>query len=120
MDDDRIGTIGQNEFFSLCERERLYASRPEPDRTGKDFIVEWKPDEGNGFDTRPPPRKCLVQVKSTRLGSRQVRVKLSAAEWLAKDLSPAFFICAVIDEAETVDHYVGYHIANVWLERILA
>ena len=26
-DDDRIGYIGQNELFSLCERERLYASR---------------------------------------------------------------------------------------------
>jgi len=54
--DDRIGVIGQNEFFSLCERARLYASRPEPDRTGKDFIVEWKPDATQGFETRPPPR----------------------------------------------------------------
>jgi hypothetical protein len=94
-DDDRIGCIGQNEFFDL--RERLYASRPDPDRTGKDFVVEWKPDEKWGFDTRPPPRKCKIQIKSTRLGSRQVRVKLSAAEWLAKDLAPAFILCPVID-----------------------
>lgn len=26
MDDDRIGTIGQNEFFSLCEREPAEAN----------------------------------------------------------------------------------------------
>ncbi|MFT5932457.1 MAG: hypothetical protein ACI93G_001546, partial [Hyphomonas sp.] len=37
--------------------------------TGKDFVVEWKPDGEWVFDTRPPPRKCQVQIKSTRLGS---------------------------------------------------
>jgi len=89
------------------------------DRTGKDFVVEWKPDGEWGFDTRPPPRKCQVQIKSTRLGSRQVRVKLSATEWLAKDLAPAFILCPVIDAEDQVDHYVGFHLANYWLERIL-
>jgi hypothetical protein len=118
-EDDRIGYIGQNEFATLCEREKLLASRPDPDRTGKDFIVEWKPMEGEGLDTRPPPRKCLVQIKSTRSRSKRVKIKLSAAEWLAKDLTPAFVIAPIIDEQESVSHYYGFHIAGDLLGRIL-
>lgn len=114
-----IGDLGENAFAALCAGARLHASRPEPDRTGKDFIVEWPP-EGSGFDTRPPPRKCLVQIKSTRFTSREVRLKLSSAEWLIKDLSPSFVLCPVFDAGERLLHYICFHLTGDLLGRVLA
>lgn len=118
-DNDRLGLLGENAFADLCERAGLYASKLTPDRTGKDFIVEWPMKDTAGLDSRPPPLRCNVQVKATRIGSRQVKVKLSAAEWLVKDERPSFFIVPVFGPDDRVDHYYAFHLDGDILERML-
>lgn len=79
----QIGDLGEMAFKALCLQQGLHCSTIDPDRTGKDFLVEWPPGSsgGHSYDTRHPPRRCIVQVKATASEIPRVRLKLSAAEW---------------------------------------
>jgi hypothetical protein len=64
---DRIGRLGELEFARLCEIAKLSCSKVEPDRTGKDFIIEFPPPPlaiGESYDRRHAPRQFAVQVKT--------------------------------------------------------
>lgn len=109
IEDDRLGFLGRSPSTRFVSARRLPSSL-KPDRTGKDFLVEWPQVATRVLDSRPATRQCNVQVKATRLGSKRVSVKLSAAEWLVKDESPAFFVPPVFKPDEKVDHFVVFHI----------
>ncbi|ACM37618.1 MULTISPECIES: hypothetical protein [Rhizobium/Agrobacterium group] len=113
LDNDRIGRLGEAEFVSLCERAKLSCSKVEPDRTGKDFIVEFAPpalEKGQSFDCRPAPLQFAVQVKTIRSHKKTVSVSLSVAERLARDLRPAVICVLKID---STDKFVSMHLIHI-------
>ncbi|MBR9806327.1 MAG: hypothetical protein GYB49_03750 [Alphaproteobacteria bacterium] len=114
-----IGYIGENAFADFCTREGLHWSKPEPDTTGKDFIVEWPHESDYTLDTRPLKYRCYCQVKTTTVDSKSVKVKLSALEWLVKDFLPTFVITPVLDRNKKFEHFVGFHISSELLSRSL-
>jgi hypothetical protein len=110
---DRIGDLGEGEFRMLCRRAGLHCSKVEPDRTGKDFIVEFKLAEPNGItsiDRRPPPAQIVVQVKTILAKNDTVRLSLSVAERLAKDTRPTVVAILRIDEQ---DQFVDLHLVHL-------
>lgn len=119
MRNEDLGQLGETEFKRICLLSGLHWSKPEPDRTGKDCIIEWPFEPGISFDSRSPPRKCNIQVKSTRTGTARIKVKLSALEWLAKDLLPAFIVVPVFSFNGILDCFVAFHIDDDVGSRIL-
>lgn len=123
LENDRIGRLGEIEFARLCELAKVSCSKVEPDRTGKDFIVEFRPPPlalGQSFERRDAPKQFAVQVKTIKAANRSVNLALSVAERLARDLRPALVCIFRIDEG---DQFVGLHtvhITDAVLERILA
>ncbi|MGV4796264.1 hypothetical protein [Rhizobium sp. F40D2] len=119
---DRIGDLGEGEFRTLCRKAKLHCSKVDPDRTGKDFVVEFQLAESGGFvsmDRRPPPIQIVVQVKTILAKNDTARLSLSVAERLAKDTRPAAVaILRIDDQDEIVDLHL-VHLAHVQLGRIL-
>ncbi|MDW9928078.1 hypothetical protein [Sinorhizobium meliloti] len=119
---DRIGTLGELHFRTLCEKAKLKCSKVEPDKTGKDFVVEFNLEPAGkspSIDKRPAPIQVLVQVKTILAKNDTVKVALSVAERLAKDTRPAIIaILRIDDDDEIVDmHFI--HIIDSPLARIL-
>jgi hypothetical protein len=89
----KIGDKGELKVTELCVDADLNVSQQIPDRTGKDRIIEWPqlaPVGTISLDTRPSPLTCVLQIKSILEKNTSIRIKLSAAEILARDLRPAF------------------------------
>ncbi|MFG1295784.1 hypothetical protein [Xanthobacter variabilis] len=122
-DNDRIGRLGELEFARLCELAKLGCSKVEPDRTGKDFIVEFPPPaigEWQSLDRRAAPLQLAVQVKTIRSHRRSAVLTLSVAERLARDLRPSL-ICVFKIDAN--DQFVALHLIHFQgapLGRVLA
>lgn len=122
-DNDRIGRLGELEFSRLCELAKLSCSKVEPDRTGKDFIVEFPPPavgEWQSLDRRAAPLQFAVQVKTIRSHRRSAALALSVAERLARDLRPAV-VCVLKIDAN--DQFVSMHLIlfeGAALGRVLA
>lgn len=122
-DNDRIGRLGELEFARLCELAKLGCSKVEPDRTGKDFIVEFPPPalgEWQSLDRRAAPLQLAVQVKTIRSHRRSAVVTLSVAERLARDLRPSLICVFKVDPS---DQFVALHLIHFQgdtLGRVLA
>lgn len=101
----------------------MSCSKVEPDRTGKDFIIEFPPPPlgvGQSFDKRAAPLQFAVQVKTIRSRRRSAALSLSVAERLARDLRPAVVCILKIDDA---DEFVAMHLVHFkddMLGRVLA
>lgn len=111
-DNDRIGRLGELEFARLCELARLACSKVEPDRTGKDFIVEFPPPaigEWQSLDRRAAPMQLAVQVKTIRSHRRSSVLTLSVAERLARDLRPTLICVFKVDPSE---QFVALHLIH--------
>lgn len=122
---EQIGAIGESRVHHLCILAKLEATKPDPDRTGKDLIIEWPlapPSDDAPYDMRPAPRACIAQVKSVLPGTKHVELKLSAAERLIRDPRPAFLLVARLDQdsddAQVVEIGV-LHLRGAPLGRIL-
>lgn len=110
---DRIGGLGENEFQNLCIRARLHCSKVHPDKTGKDFIVEFplsSPSPTVPFDKAPPPVQVVVQVKTILSKTTSAKLALSVASRLAKDTRPAVVAILRVDEN---DEFQGLHVIHL-------
>ncbi|MGO6845934.1 hypothetical protein ELH36_08535 [Rhizobium ruizarguesonis] len=119
---DRIGDLGEGEFRTLCRKARLHCSKVDPDRTGKDFVVEFQLAKPGGFvslDRRPPPIQIVVQVKTILAKNCTARLSLSVAERLAKDTRPAAVAVLRIDEQDEIVDLHLLHLMDGPLGRIL-
>jgi len=116
---DRLGQLGELAFQSLCTLARLQCSTLIPDKTGKDFLVEFAPDitDQMSLDRRRPPRQMVVQVKATK--SAQVKLSLSVAERLIKDPKPAVVVAFVYDDNDNLLSTHLIHLLNDQLARVL-
>ena len=102
---DRIGRIGELALELLATSSDLLVSKPMPDKTGKDYLVEFplEPyDAGISYDRRPAPTGCVVQIKTTKATNGKVVCKLTAAERLAHDPRPSAICILRLDENDNV------------------
>jgi hypothetical protein len=117
---DELGAAGEALFANLSARAGLICNKSDRDRTGWDFLVEFpmpEPSISVTLDERSPTA-CTIQLKSTAIAS-PVKLRLSAAERLAKDLRPAFII--VFRLTPSGEPIVGHliHLLGPALRRIL-
>jgi hypothetical protein len=121
---DELGEKGQARFKELCADAKLVCNQSDRDRRGWDFIVEF-PFETNPSDIAPlqsrkTPTSCHVQVKTIEEDTKQFRMRLSSAEWLAKELKPSFvYILRVNAKLEFTEAFL-VHILDAPLATILA
>lgn len=119
---DRIGELGEIEFKRHCSRANLLCSKVEPDKTGKDYVVEFRL-EGHSptisYDKREAPRQIIVQVKTISAKNNRVVLSTSVAERLARDLRPAIICILKIDKNDTFTSMHFIEVIDKNLENIL-
>jgi hypothetical protein len=122
MTPQEIGDKGELKVTELCQDAKLSVSQLLPDRTGKDRVIEWPLPPLTGamsLDTRPSPLTCVLQIKSILEKKKSIRIKLSAAELLARDLRPAFIAVPRIRRDSSVKDLHLIHLRGDNLSRIL-
>ena len=119
---DHIGRIGESWFDLLANKARLLTGRIEPDRLGRDRVLEFPAKariETEPFDMRRAPLGCSIQIKSILATNDRVALALSVAERLASDNRPTFICILRVDEH---DEIVDMHLVHLFgdnLSRIL-
>ena len=86
---DELGQKGENRFAEICNDAKLIRnSSSDQDRTGWDYIVEFGQEPPSGdttLDTRRLPLSIHAQVKTMWKNGNRFKMRLSAAERLAKE-----------------------------------
>ncbi len=98
---DELGAKGEGLFKSLCADAKLICNKSERDRTGWDFLVEFPFPVGNNtapLDERSIPISCHIQQKTVWSWTNRIKVRLSSAERLAKELKPSFIYVLLINQ----------------------
>jgi hypothetical protein len=119
---DDIGRIGEHFFDYQMSRTNLLVGKIDPDRIGKDRIIEAKLARRSGevsFDKRPAPLTCSLQIKTILSTTRAVTVSLSVAERLAQGLVPAFIYMIRLNDERAPAEIRVLHILGPRLEKIL-
>lgn len=119
---DEIGRIGESFFDFITSKTNLLVGKIDPDRMGKDRVVEAKlapRDEGLSFDKRPAPMACSIQIKTVLRTTKVVTLSLSVAERLAQTLQPAFIYIVRLDDDREVFEVRAVHILGDDLAKIL-
>ncbi|MBV1706715.1 MAG: hypothetical protein KGQ37_05860 [Hyphomicrobiales bacterium] len=113
---NQIGAIGEGRFKELCDLAQLSASKPHPDMTGIDYLVEFPFQElppGYSYDTRPGSLSCHVQVKTVSAGTQRIKLKLSVAERLARETKPTFIYILRVDCGKSHYPNVDAHLIHL-------
>ena len=122
-DPDYLGNLGEKEFEVWCAKENLTATKPERDRHGWDYFVEFphnlKINTNISADMQKPPIKCFVQIKSTDSKDRYLSIKLSNLEKLAKTVQPAFYMFIQFDGQDTPQNIYLVHVNDHLVTKIL-
>jgi len=119
---DEIGRIGEGYFDYEMSRTDLLVGRIDPDRMGKDRVIEAKLAPRNGtvsFDKRSAPMACSIQIKTILPTTKGVKVSLSVAERLAQGLAPAFVYIILLDDNRKPAEIRIIHILGPALGKIL-
>lgn len=119
---DEIGRIGEAFFDYIMSKTDLLTGKIDPDRVGKDRVIEAKlapRDEGLSFDKRPAPLSCSIQIKTVLRTTKVITLSLSVAERLAQSLQPAFIYVVRLDDHREVAEVRAVHIIGENLARIL-
>jgi len=97
---DDIGRIGESYFDYQMSQTDLLVGKIDPDRMGKDRVIEAKlaPRNAVSFDKRSAPMACSIQIKTILPKTKGVKVSLSVAERLAQGLAPAFVYIIRLDD----------------------
>uniref|UniRef100_UPI0031019856 hypothetical protein n=1 Tax=Neorhizobium sp. EC2-8 TaxID=3129230 RepID=UPI0031019856 len=89
--------MGEIFFDGVANRAGLLVGKIDPDRVGKDRVIEAKlaaRDETIPFDQRPAPLACSIQIKTILTTTKSIKLSLSVAERLAQTTQPTF-ICII-------------------------
>lgn len=120
LTNDALGKKGERRFGEMCDDAQLIANAAEYDRAGWDYIVDFRyPTTINGLDARPSPLSARIQVKTQWTDRDTFKVRLSAAEQLAKHPGPSFFCILSVDEKLDFTSMNLLHCRGEVLERIL-
>ena len=119
---DALGEKGERRFQELCADAQLFCNKVGRDRTGWDFIVEFPFSAESGefpLDRRPQPLECRTQVKTVWTDTGRIKIRLSAAERLAKLLWPTFIFVLTVDNALNFEGMYCIHVMDDVLSQIL-
>ena len=119
---DLIGRLGENYFDGLGIAAKLLPTMQFPDKTGKDRILEFPLeafDSVISYDSRPPPRQLVFQIKTVGVATKRVALSLTVAERLAKDPRPAVVAILVIRKDRRVIRMRFIHLLDEPLAKIL-
>ncbi|WP_275782628.1 hypothetical protein [Pararhizobium gei] len=119
---DEIGRIGESYFDYQMSQTDLLVGKIDPDRMGKDRVIEAKLAPRNNmlsFDKRPAPMACSIQIKTILSSTKVVNVSLSVAERLAQGLSPAFVYIVRLDDDRKPTEVRIIHILGKALGKVL-
>lgn len=119
---DHIGRIGESWFDLLANKAKLIAGRIEPDRLGRDRVLEFPAKariETEPFDLRRAPLSCSIQIKSILATNDRVALTLSVAERLAGDNRPVFICILRVDEDDEIVDMHLVHLLGDNLSRVL-
>jgi hypothetical protein len=123
MNSDELGDKGEHRFPELCVDAALVCNKVGRDRTGWDFIVEFpfsSPTAPNSLDRRLQPPECRAQIKTVWSRSRNVKLRLSSAERLAKHPQLAcIFVMVVREDDLEFDSMYCIHVIDEVLSDIL-
>jgi hypothetical protein len=109
LSSDELGEKGESRFREICADARLICNKSDRDRAGWDFIVDFNFDEQPqlSLDKRRPPVSCHIQVKTIYETTKSVKLRLTMAERLAKEIKPAFVYVMKVDETlKVVEAYL--------------
>ena len=121
LNPDELGDLGEKEFAKLCVSGHMICNESGRDRTGWDFIVE-SPFPTSSFtpmDQRPQPPECRSQVKTVWAGQKNIKLRLSSAERLAKHGQLACIFVLTVNQDKTFESLYGIHIIDDVLSMIL-
>lgn len=120
MDSD-IGDVGEKEFEFWCSRERIIATRPEKDRNGWDYNVEFSHDlyTDSVLSLHQAPVECRVQVKSIIKIHKKKQINLKNLTLLAKSTLPAFILFLEYNDEQILLRAYLIHIDFEWIKKIL-
>jgi hypothetical protein len=119
INSDELGEKGESRFREICADARLICNKSERDRSGWDFIVEFRFDDEENLDARPLPISAHFQIKTVRASTNIVALRLSSAERLAKDPKPSFIYVFTVNPDLSLSSSYILHLADEPLGRIL-
>lgn len=120
LTNDSLGKKGERRFGEMCDDAGLVANSADYDRGGWDYIVDFRyPATKVGLDERPSPPSARVQVKTHWSDRDLIKVRLSAAEQIAKHPGPSFFCVLSVDSSLAFSGMRLLHCRGEVLERIL-
>ena len=102
LDNDQIGTIGQDAFNYLCSQALITATIPKKDKYGWDYQLEWD----RLREAFEPPETCFVQVKTASKGARSASITLSNWRRMAHGHAPWFVVAVALQDREAESFYV--------------
>ncbi len=117
-----LGDLGEKSFARWCAEVDLCASRPDRDRTGWDYLVEFpagRPTEAVPLDLAPPELTCKVQVKATRKVAAFPGISLANWKRLVQAPIPAFVILIKFDAQTTVEEVFLLHVDERVVREVL-
>jgi hypothetical protein len=123
LNSNELGEKGQIIFRGLCVDAKLICNpSSERDLTGWDFLVQFPFDPllpPSTLDKRRSPLSCHVQVKTMWAHNDRFQMRLSSAEWLAREPKPSFiYIVKVNNNLDFVDAFI-IHILDDALAKVL-
>lgn len=120
LNGDEQGEKGQSRFREICVDAGLVCNESTRDRTGWDFLVEFPfaPAETvRSVDERPAPISSHFQIKTLSIGQDRVKMRLSSAERLAREVKPAVIYVFSVDGPEFGEsrllHVIGDVLADI-------
>lgn len=120
LNSDQQGARGEARFEETCAAGGLICNKSTRDRAGWDFVVD--------FDTTPPSTKSLdnraghlstvFQVKTISERTNTIKLRMSVAERLAKDVKPSFIYVLKLDAdgnfaSAYLIHFRGERLAEI-------
>jgi hypothetical protein len=117
-----IGTIGEGKFRNWCALEGLLCHKPDQDRMGWDFLVEFEEELDNTrpLDEQNEARKALVQIKSTDYGGTStINATVSALQKLVAADLPAFIVLMKFDGGRSCREARLLHVGHEEIATIL-
>jgi hypothetical protein len=121
LNSDEMGAKGELEFEQLCVSAKLIANKSTRDRTGWDYIVEFpnEPNSSERLDDRPARAEIKAQIKTVKITTNSIRLRLSAAERLAKYPQASFIFVLTMAEDQRFKEIFVIHVMDEILEQIL-
>jgi hypothetical protein len=119
---DDLGELGEAIFKRICASASLICNKSGRDRAGWDFLVQFpllESSENRPVDTRAAPISARFQTKAMWVGNDVLKIRLTMAERLAKDLNPAFLFVVKVDEKHDAKEIFLIHIMDGVLASIL-